>query len=58
MLLTAKGNPKNIAKWDDLLKDGVRVVVPNASAAVGKLARDHLVRTDKWHAIQPHVVGR
>lgn len=57
VLLTAKGNPKNIAAWPDLLKDGVRVVVPNPSAAVGKLARDHLIRTGKWPELAPHVVG-
>jgi molybdate transport system substrate-binding protein len=57
VLLTAKGNPKNIASWGDLLKHRVRVVVPNPSAAVGKLARDHLIRTQKWPDLQPHVVG-
>lgn len=57
VVLTAKGNPKNLASWGDLLKDGIRVVVPNPSAAVGKLARDHLIRTGKWTDLQPHVVG-
>jgi molybdate transport system substrate-binding protein len=57
VLLTAKGNPKNLAAWPDLLRGGVRVVVPNPSAAVGKLARDHLVRTGKWPDLAPHVVG-
>ena len=57
VLLTAKRNPKRIARWDDLLKDKVHVAVPNPSAAVGKLARDHLIRTGKWTDLQPHVVG-
>jgi molybdenum ABC transporter molybdate-binding protein len=56
VLLTAKGNPKGIATWNDLLKDGVRVSVPNSVAAVGKLAREHLMHTRKWNALQPHVV--
>lgn len=57
VLLTARGNPKGIAKWDDLLAPGVRVAVPNPSAAVGKLARDHLARTGKWNDLQPNAVG-
>lgn len=57
VVLTARGNPKGIARWDDLLAPGVRVAVPNPSAAVGKLARDHLARTGKWNDLQPHVVG-
>jgi molybdenum ABC transporter molybdate-binding protein len=57
VLLTARGNPKSLAAWDDLLTDGVRVAVPNASAAIGKLARDHLARTNRWNALQPRVVG-
>jgi molybdenum ABC transporter molybdate-binding protein len=57
VVFTAKGNPKNIAAWPDLLRDGVKVAVPNTSAAVGKIARDHLVATDKWAALQPHVIG-
>jgi molybdate transport system substrate-binding protein len=56
VILTARGNPKHIAAWSDLLKGGVRVAVPNPGAAVGKLARDHLVRTGRWAALQPHVV--
>jgi molybdate transport system substrate-binding protein len=57
VLLTPKGNPKGIAVWNDLLKDGVRVAVPNTSAAAGKVARDHLVRAGLWSALEPHVVG-
>lgn len=56
ILLTSRGNPKGIAAWRDLLKDDVRVAVPNPGAAVGKLARDHLTRTGRWAALQPHVV--
>jgi molybdate transport system substrate-binding protein len=56
VLLTARGNSKQLASWNDLLKEGVRVAVPNPGAAVGKLAREHLVRTGKWAALQPHVI--
>lgn len=57
VLLTAKGNPRNLTVWGDVLKDGVRVAVPNPSAAVGKLARDHLIRSGKWPELAPHAVG-
>lgn len=57
VVLTARGNPKGIARWDDLLAPGVRVAVPNPSAAVGALARAHLARTGRWNALQPHAVG-
>jgi molybdenum ABC transporter molybdate-binding protein len=56
VLLLARGNPRGIASWDDLLRDGVTLAVPNPGAAVGKLARDHLVRTGKWSALRSHVV--
>ena len=55
VLLLAKGNPKGIAAWADLLRDGVKVAVPNPGAAVGKLAREHLVATGRWEALKPHV---
>jgi molybdate transport system substrate-binding protein len=56
VLLTAKDNPKGIATWSDLLKDGVRVAVPNPGAAVGKLTREHLNRTGRWAVLRPHVI--
>ncbi|MCE9567840.1 MAG: molybdate ABC transporter substrate-binding protein [Planctomycetes bacterium] len=56
VLLLAKTNPKGIATWADLLRDGVKVAVPNPAAAVGKLARNHLTKTGKWAALEPHAV--
>lgn len=56
VLLLAKGNPRGIAGWDDLLAPGAKVAVPSPSAAVGKLARDHLADTKKWGSLAPHVV--
>ena len=35
VLLTRKGNPKNIKTWDDLLKDGVEVITPNPFTSGG-----------------------
>lgn len=56
VVLTAKGNPKGLAAWPDLLRDGVRVAVANPGAAVGKLTRDHLAATGKWAALHPRVI--
>jgi molybdenum ABC transporter molybdate-binding protein len=54
--LLAPGNPKGIAAWPDLQKGGVKVAVPSAAAAAGKLTRDHLAATGKWPALAPHAV--
>ena len=56
VLLLSRENRRGIARWDDLLQDGVRVAVPNPGAAVGKLAREHLVRTGKWLELERRVV--
>jgi len=56
VLLLAKGNNKNIAVWADLHRDGVRVAVPNPGAAVGKLAREHLIAARRWATLEPRVV--
>jgi molybdenum ABC transporter molybdate-binding protein len=56
VVLTAPGNPKRIARWNDLLRDGMKVALPNPGAAVGKVARDHLTKTGKWNALAANVV--
>ncbi|VTR98049.1 molybdenum abc periplasmic molybdate-binding protein : Molybdenum ABC transporter, periplasmic molybdate-binding protein OS=Rhodopirellula sp. SWK7 GN=RRSWK_03582 PE=4 SV=1: SBP_bac_11 [Gemmata massiliana] len=56
VVLLAKNNPKQFRAWPDLLRGGVKVAVPNPGAAVGKLAREHLVSTRKWLALEPRVV--
>ena len=35
VLATRKGNPKNIKTWDDLIKPGVQVIVPNPITSGG-----------------------
>ncbi|WP_433225928.1 sulfate ABC transporter substrate-binding protein [Actinomadura formosensis] len=35
VLVTRKGNPKNIKTWDDLLKPGVQVITPNPFTSGG-----------------------
>ena len=56
VVLTASGNPKGIANWNDLLNDGVKVAVPNSGAAAGKVARNHLAATGKWDALAPRAI--
>ena len=56
VLLVAKGNPRGIRNWADLLRDDVRVAVPNPGAAVGKITREHLVKTGYWTELAAHVV--
>jgi molybdate transport system substrate-binding protein len=55
VLLLPPNNPRGITGWADLHESGVRVAVPNESAAVGKLTRDHLVATGRWHPLQANV---
>ena len=55
VLLLKPNNPRQIERWADLHADGVRVAIPNESAAVGKLTREHLTRTGRWYPLQPRV---
>lgn len=55
VLLLKPDNPRGINGWADLHADGVRVAIPNESAAVGKLTREHLTKSGRWYAISPRV---
>jgi molybdate transport system substrate-binding protein len=55
VVLLAPNNPRRLEKWADLHADGVRVAIPNESAAVGKLTREHLTKTGRWYAISTRV---
>lgn len=49
VLVVAKGNPKKIAGYDDLLRSDVRLVLANPDAtAIGKITREHLTRIGLW----------
>ncbi len=52
VVLVGVGNPKNIRTFDDLLRDDVKLgqANPNA-AAIGKLTREVLSKTDQWDAL-------
>ena len=56
VVLTAPGNPRRLAVWADLLREGVKVAVPNPAAAVGKLARERLAKAGRWDALRAHAI--
>lgn len=55
VVAVAKGNPKKIATWDDLLRADVRFAQASPdSAAIGKLTRNVLSASGKWDALHDH----
>jgi molybdate transport system substrate-binding protein len=55
VVAVAKGNPKGIKRFEDLLHPDVRLAQTNPdSAAIGKLTRDVLRAAGKWDALQAH----
>ncbi len=44
VLVTRKGNPKNLKDWDDLLQDGIEVVTPNPFSSGAA----------KWNLLAPY----
>lgn len=52
VVLTARGNPKGIAAWADLVAPGARVALaePDA-AAIGLLTREHLRSIGRWNEL-------
>lgn len=50
-----KGNPKQIARLDDLLRDDVRVAQGNPeAAAIGKVTKAALEASGRWEALKQH----
>ncbi len=48
---------KSAQSWADVTKPGHRVALAQPeSAAVGRLTRDHLIRSDKWRELSPNIV--
>jgi molybdenum ABC transporter molybdate-binding protein len=57
VLAVRKGNPKKIASLDDLLARELRVCHANPdTAAVGKVARDALMRAQLWERYRQRIV--
>lgn len=58
VVAVAKGNPKKIAKWSDLLREDVRLVQASPDgAAIGKLTRDALKLSNLWSALEARTVA-
>jgi sulfate transport system substrate-binding protein len=51
VFLVRKGNPKAIADWGDLVKDGVEIITPNPKTSGG--ARWNLLAAWAWAKAQP-----
>ncbi|MBI5757707.1 MAG: substrate-binding domain-containing protein [Planctomycetales bacterium] len=52
MVAVAKGNPKHIARLDDLLQDDVRLAQASVeAAAISKLTRDVLTTSGQWEKL-------
>lgn len=53
-----KGNPKQITRFEDLLRDDVRLVQASPEgAAIGKLTREVLSRSDLWNQLDDATEG-
>ena len=57
VVLTQPGNPRGIAKLDDLLKKDLRFGQANPdAAAIGKVTRDHLEKTGRWSPLNANTL--
>jgi molybdate transport system substrate-binding protein len=58
VVAVAKGNPKQIRSFDDLLRDDVRLVQANPdAAAIGKVTRDVLQAAELWSKLDAATEG-
>lgn len=52
VVLVRPGNPRGLARFDDLLKTDLRLGQANPdAAAIGKVTREHLQKIGKWQAL-------
>jgi molybdate transport system substrate-binding protein len=53
VVVTRPGNPRNVARLDDLLDPGLKLGQANPdAAAIGKVTRDHLRTLGRWGALR------
>jgi molybdate transport system substrate-binding protein len=53
VLVVPADNPKNIANWNDLLREGVSIAQAEPDiAAIGKLTREQLTKTGRWELLR------
>lgn len=58
VLAVAQGNPHGIHSLADILRGGIKVSQANPdAAAIGKVARDALVRSGKWDAFRARITN-
>lgn len=58
VVAVAKGNPKNIQSFDDLLKPEIKLVQANPdAAAIGKVVRDELQKQGLWDQLSKNTVA-
>jgi molybdate transport system substrate-binding protein len=58
VILTRPGNPRHLAKFDDLLQKGLKVGIANPDkAAIGKVVRQHLAQIGRWDALAAHLTA-
>lgn len=58
VVVVRKGNPKQITRFEDLLRDDVRLVQASPDgAAIGKMTREVLSRSDLWTQLDASTEG-
>ncbi len=58
VVAVAKGNPKKIAKLDDLLRDEIRVAQGSTEAtAIGKVTKAALAESGEWETLEQHTTA-
>lgn len=58
VVAVAKGNPKKIAKWEDLLRSDVRITQASVEAsAIGKMTKEALTQANLWEPLDEHTVA-
>jgi molybdate transport system substrate-binding protein len=57
VVLVPPGNPRHIATLDDLLKKDLRFGQANPdAAAIGRVTRDHLLKSGRWNALHANTL--
>ncbi len=52
VLAVAKGNPKKVVSLEDLLRDEVRVALPDPGAAIGRTLKEYFTTTGLWPKLE------
>lgn len=52
VLAVAAGNPRKVASLDDLLREDVRVALPDPGAAIGRTLKEYFTTTGLWPKLE------